>query len=59
MEDILKGNYEVKEPVKVNKIDVNEQDPVNVREALKKRALASLGGSMVYVERDMLMWDGE
>ena len=25
---------------------------------LNERALASLGGSMVYVERDKLFWDG-
>ena len=29
-----------------------------LKEELKERALASLGGSMVYVERDELFWDG-
>lgn len=53
-EELLKGNFRVKNPIKRN-----EEKPPSVRENLKKRALASLGGSMVYMERTRLTWDGE
>ena len=38
------------------KISINKKE--NLKQELKERALASLGGSMVYVERDKLNWDG-
>ncbi len=54
-EELLKGNFKVKNPVKVEKQAKSEP----VHEQLRKRALASLGGSMVYMERKNLTWDGE
>ena len=55
-DDILKGNYKIKEQIKEEKINIDEQEML--KKELKERALASLGGSMVYVERDKLFWDG-
>ncbi|MBE7438853.1 MAG: hypothetical protein HS115_10395 [Spirochaetales bacterium] len=56
MEEILKGNFDVKRPVNSEAVIKKSGD---VGEELKERALASLGGSMVYVERGTLTWDGE
>ena len=55
-DDILKGNYKIKEQIKEEKINLDEREIL--KKDLKERALASLGGSMVYVERDKLFWDG-
>lgn len=54
-EELLKGNFKLKNPV----ILEEAQESVSLRQELKKRALASLGGSMVYMERTDLTWDGE
>lgn len=54
-EEFLKGNFKVKNPVKLSEATGEE----SVQERLRKRALASLGGSMVYMERNNLTWDGE
>lgn len=56
MDNILKGNFKLKNP-----IDLSKSEPIvkeSLTQELKKRALASLGGSMVYVEREQLNWDG-
>ena len=55
-EDILKGNYKLNKQIKEKKTNIDKQD--KLKSDLKERALASLGGSMVYVERDKLFWDG-
>ena len=55
-DDILKGNYKIKKQIKEKEISIDEQE--KLKKELKERALASLGGSMVYVERDKLNWDG-
>ncbi len=54
-EGFLKGNFKVKNPVKLSETTSEE----SVQEQLRKRALASLGGSMVYMGRNSLTWDGE
>jgi len=54
-DQLLKGNFEVKKPV----VDTPQVKDTSVREELKKRALASVGGSMVYMERTDLTWDGD
>ena len=54
--DILKGNYKIKKQIKEEEIRLDEKE--KLKNKLKERALASLGGSMVYVERDKLFWDG-
>lgn len=53
----LKGNFTTKKDVVEKIVDASE-DPMDLREALRKKALASLGGSMVYMERTDLVWDG-
>ena len=57
MDDILKSNFKVKNPVVVDESGENKKESIG--EMLKKKALSSLGGSMVYVERTGLHWDGE
>ena len=54
-EEILKGNFKVKKPVNLNE----PAKETSVRNELRKKAIASLGGSMVYMERTNLTWDGE
>ena len=54
-EEILKGNFKVKKPVKLEE----NQEEISVKEELRKRALASIGGSMVYMERTDLTWEGD
>ena len=54
-EEFLKGNFKVKNPVVLSTMD----NKSSVQEQLKKKALASLGGSMVYMERNNLTWDGD
>jgi hypothetical protein len=53
-EQLLKGNFKVKTPVKID-----EEKSASSQEEYKKRALASIGGSMVYMERTKLTWDGD
>lgn len=55
-EVLLKGNFTVKNPVVEEKAT---EKNVSIREQLRQRALASLGGSMVYMERTSLTWDGD
>lgn len=56
MNELLKGNFQVKNPVS---IDQKAESQVSIEQALRERALSSIGGSMVYVERTPLAWDGE
>jgi hypothetical protein len=56
-EDILKGNFKVKRPVVTQSEDADKKE--SIAEQLRKRALASLGGSMVYVDRNHLTWNGD
>ena len=55
-DDILKGNYKIKKQIKEKEISIDKHE--KLKKELKEKALASLGGSMVYVERDKLFWDG-
>ena len=50
--DLLKANFDVKEV----KADESLPDP---KAEFKKRAIENIGGSMVFVEREQLTWDGE
>jgi len=54
-EQVLKGNFKVKKEVTLKE----DKKEVSVREQLRERALASLGGSMVYMERTDLTWEGD
>lgn len=61
MTEFLKGNFKVKKDVAApsTKEAGNEQGAEQVSKELRKAALASIGGSMVYIERETLSWDGE
>ena len=50
MENLLKGNFKTKKEV-LNKGNNQKKDDY------KERALNSIGGSMVFVERDLLFWN--
>jgi len=51
MSELLKGNFKVKNKVKLKK----EKDDLDSE--FRKKAISSIGGSMVFVERDKLVWD--
>jgi hypothetical protein len=55
MSELLKGNFTVKNKVKI-KEDTQEADS---NSEYRKKALNSIGGSMVFVERNKLFWDGD
>ena len=55
MSELLKGNFEVKHKLTVTDAD---DDSADFKNEFKKKALESIGGSMVFVEREMLFWDG-
>ena len=52
MEKILKGNYNVKKPI------IDEKKNESKKDQYRKKALNSISGSMVFVERNELFWDG-
>lgn len=54
MTGLLKGNFDVKRNVESNE----EIDELNeLKSEFRKKALESLGGSMVFVEREKLFWE--
>ncbi len=55
--EFLKGNFEVKNPIKEK--EQKKDKSRETQEEFRKAALNSIGGSMVYVERTDLTWDGE
>lgn len=61
MSEFLKGNFKVKK--EVQEAAPGRSAPQSKADALKekfkKQALASIGGSMVYVERTELTWNGD
>lgn len=50
--DILKGNY------KLNKNIILEEanDDVSLKNEFRQKAIENIGGSMVFVERDLMTW---
>ena len=53
MGNILRGNYEMKKSVKDNK-----KKKESMKDKYRRKALNSISGSMVFVERNKLFWDG-
>lgn len=53
MSGLLRGNFEVKRRVEVNK---TKDDAAEFKNEFRKKALDSIGGSMVFVEREKLLW---
>ena len=56
MQEILKGNFQVKNPVVFRE---DEKGTKSFDEEYRKRVLASIGGSMVFMERTILVWEGD
>lgn len=56
MSDFLKGNFDVKHKVNVEEI---KDDAESFRNEFRRKALESIGGSMVFVERQKLVWEGD
>lgn len=57
--EFLRGNFKVKKIIALKQQGATKDGAERLAEELKETALASLGGSMVYVERETLSWDGE
>ena len=55
MQELLKGNFQVKNPVVLHEEKTNQ----SFDEQYRKRVLASIGGSMVFMERTILVWEGD
>ena len=58
MSEFLKGNFKVKRPVKPA-LETKASEKQSFKEEFRRKAIASVGGSMVFVEMDQLMWDGD
>ena len=54
MSDFLKGSYDLDDKI-VDEADEKE----SANDEYKKKALNSIGGSMVFVEREQYVWDGD
>lgn len=55
MSDLLKGNFQAKKKVTATE---GSDDATEFQNEYRKKALESIGGSMVFVERQKLFWDG-
>ncbi len=53
MSEFLKGTYDVDKEI------VEEASEESAKDEFKKKALNSIGGSMVFVERDKYVWNGD
>ena len=51
MDELLKGNYKIKKQI----ID-EDKNKKNVRD---EKAKASIGGSMVFIEKKQMVWKGD
>jgi len=56
MSNLLKGNFTTQKIVESSSAG---DEKTTLADDFKKAALNSIGGSMVYVERTDLTWDGE
>lgn len=54
-DQLLKGNFELKQAVIVDEVVPDS----TFQAEYKSKALGSVGGSMVYMERKKLTWDGD
>lgn len=59
MSEFLKGNFEVKRKITDEAPTAPRESGLELAETLRKAALASIGGSMVYMERTDLTWNGD
>ena len=58
MNKYLKGNYRVKKDIKEEE-NQEKNKSNNFKDEYRKRAIESVSGSMVFIERDLMVWDGE
>ena len=54
--DILKGNFKTK---KKPKLSEKKKDKSSFNEEFKRKAIENIGGSMVFVDRKTVVWDGD
>jgi hypothetical protein len=54
MNKLLKGNFDVKRKVEVTE---NKDEEATLANEFRRKALESIGGSMVFVEREKLFWE--
>ena len=54
MSELLKGNFKVKREIRVAE---TRDEATEFKNEFRKKALESIGGSMVFVEREKLFWD--
>lgn len=54
MSGLLKGNFDVKHNVESSEPKNKSED---IKEEFRRKALESIGGSMVFVEREKLFWE--
>ena len=54
MSELLRGNFKVQRDIKV---DETKDEAAEFKSEFRKKALESIGGSMVFVEREKLFWD--
>lgn len=54
MNELLKGNFDVKRKVELNE---KKDEATEIISEFRKKALESIGGSMVFVEREKLFWE--
>jgi len=54
MSDLLRGNYKL-----AKNLENTENPADNKVDEYRKQALNSIGGSMVFVERKQMFWDGD
>ena len=54
MTELLKGNFEVKRKVESNQ---QKDGSAELKREFRKKALESIGGSMVFVEREKPFWE--
>ncbi len=59
MSAYLKGNFTVKRDVVDPAAKAEKSSAERIKDELRSKALSSLGGSMVYVDRTQLTWDGD
>lgn len=58
MNKYLKGNYSIKKDMEIEENQVNNKSK-KFKDEYEKRAIESVSGSMVFIEKDMIVWDGE
>ena len=58
MSEFLQGNFKVKRPIKPA-TETKDSEKKSFKEEFRRKAIASVGGSMVFVEMDQLIWDGD